>query len=269
MKAVMSLWTGTPEFRLTRGLAILFSAAAAFVNRAWEQTELVTDRQGLRIAERLGWEFCHTVIALDKFCPAHAAHVFALGKLEAQALQTTPFAHIDLDVLCHHLPPRRWREAKCGYQSIDEPDGYARPELASLIKRCGIGPGAAVNTGLVCWNDLALRDEYVGRANRAAYAVARFCGDGLTVSLAAEQATLGALLRERGVRGEALIPLASIAQPADHADCAFTHLWSTAKRNPAWVGKTETLFRQTFPEQYNAAVAGYAALVMHGLAAAA
>lgn len=260
----MSLWTVTPEFHLNRQTAILHSAAAAYVNRAWENTELVTDIQGLRIAERLGWGFCSNVLALDKFCPAHAFHVFALGKLHAQAIQQEPHAHIDFDVLCYHLPPRRWREARCGYQSIDEPDGYRKAALAGVLSYCNIGRGAPVNTGLVCWNDLDLRDEYVFRANRAAYMAARFCGDGLTVSLAAEQAVLGALLREKGVRGEALIPMASLADPADFADCAFTHLWSASKKDPRWAARVEERFRQEFPAKYEAATAGFALLEKRG-----
>lgn len=266
MKAVMSLWTQTTEFILTRRNAVLFSAAAAYVNRAWEQTELVTDRAGLQIAERLGWDFCHTVIALDKFCPAHAFHVFALGKLHAQAIQTAPHAHIDLDVLCYHLPPRRWREARCGYQSVDEPEGYGKPELEAILKHCAIGHGTPVNTGLVSWNDLGLRDEYVFRANRAAYAAARFHGDGLKVSLAAEQAVLGALLRERGVRGEALIPLASYAEPEDFEDCPFTHLWSASKRNPEIAARVEQRFQRDFPAKHAEALRGFALLEKRGIA---
>lgn len=265
MKAIMSLWTQTTEFRLNRRNAMLYSAAAAYTNRAWEQTELVTDRLGLQIAERLGWDFCHTVVALDRFCPGHAFHVFALGKLHAQAIQTSPHAHIDFDALCYHLPPRRWREARCGYQSVDEPDGYAKPELQMLLQHCRVGHGAPVNTGLVCWNDLELRDEYIFRANRAAYAAARFCGDGLKVSLTAEQAVLGALLRERGVRGEALIPMASQAQAEDFEDCPFTHLWAASKRDAGWANRVEERFRKEFPTKHREAAEGFTLLEARGI----
>lgn len=265
MKAVMSLWTRTTDFYLTRRHAMLFSAAAAYLNRAWEQTELVTDAVGLRIAQRLGWQFCQTVLALDDFCPRHAAHVFALGKLHAQAIQTGPHAHIDLDVYCLHLPPRRWREARVGYQSIDEPDGYARPEREAVMEACRVGRGVPVNTGLVCWNDLALRDEYVARANKAAFAAARTCGDGLAVSLVAEQAVLGALLREKGVRGEALVPLASLLDPADVEDCKFIHFWARSKDDPRWAGAAESRFHQDFPTLHAEADRGFGLLVKAGI----
>lgn len=262
----MSLWTRTTEFYLTRRQAMFFSAAAAYVNRAWEQTELVTDCVGLRIAERLGWGFCHTVLALDDFTPQHAGHVFALGKLHAQAIQTEPHAHIDLDVFCLHLPPRRWREARVGYQSTDEPDGYRRRERAALFDLCRVGRGVPVNTGLICWNDLALRDEYIARANKAAYAAARVCGDGLAVSLVAEQAVLGALLREKGVRGEPLIPLASLTGPEDFEDCAFVHFWAGSKRDPARAAAAEARFKKDFPAQHGEFERGFALLVKAGLA---
>jgi hypothetical protein len=265
MKAVMSLWTGTPDFRLNRRNAILFSAAAAYVNRAWENTELVTDRRGLRIAERLGWQFCSVVTALDGFCPTHALHVFALGKIEAQRIQRVPHAHIDFDVLCYNLPPRRWREAQVGYQSIDEPDGYVRPERAALLRDYFLDGVTPVNTGLVCWNNLALLGEYAERAFAVAIQAAKKCGDGLSISLVAEQAVLGALLRERGVRGEALIPMASMATPDDFKDCPFTHLWAHTKQQPKWADKVAYRFNDEFPDRYAAAVDGFAALRDKGL----
>lgn len=266
MKAVMSLWTRTTEFYLTRRSAMFYSGAAAYLNRAWERTEFVTDSIGLRIAERLGWGFCNTVVALDDFTPPHAAHVFALGKLHAQAIQTEPHAHIDLDVFCVHLPPRRWREARVGYQSIDEPDGYRRAERSALLDVCRVGRGAPVNTGLVCWNDLGLRDEYIARANKAAFAAARVCGDGLAISLVAEQAVLGALLREKGLRGEPLIPLASLTDAEDFADCQFIHFWADSKRDPAKAHGAEERFKKDFPAKHREFERGFALLVKAGFA---
>lgn len=265
MKAVMSLWTGTPAYRLNRRAAMVMSAAAAYVNRAWENTELVTDRHGLRVAERLGWEFCHTVVELDGFCPDYAAHVFALGKIHAQALQTGPHAHIDFDFLCYHLPPRRWREARVGYQSIDEPDGYGLKDRSALMQMLGVGPGAPVNCGIVGWTDLSLRDAYIERAQEAAFKAAAVNGDGLAISLVAEQAVLGALLRERGVRGEALIPLASQSAPDDFADCKFVHLWDRSKQDPEYARRLEKRFAEDFPAEHQAACRGWELLQGRGM----
>ena len=78
-------------------------------------------------------------------------------------------------------------------------------------------------------------------------------------------ALINAAARSRGVRGEALIPMASLSEPGDFTDCAFTHLWSTSKTSALWAARVEEHFKRDFPNQYAAACAGFALLEKAGL----
>lgn len=254
----MTLWAGTPAFRLTRDNALLFTLAASYLNRAFERTELVCDAAGLRIAERLGWDFVTYATALDDFCPAYAKHAWALGKIHASAIQTEPHMLVDLDVLLYHLPPRRVRAARVAVQSFDEPVGYLSPDRAAIREFSGLPrEGAPLNVGVLSWTDLALRDAYVTRARAIAVAAAKQFGDGTAISLIAEQFWLGCLLRESGVRPETLIPLPSIAAPHDFEDAAFTHLWAETKTEKGWAQKVDARLARDFPAQSAACLRGY------------
>lgn len=267
MKGLHSLWTGTPGFRLTYGDAIIYSAAVAFTNRAFQRTELVTDCKGLRIADRLGWRFRHCTTELEGICPEYARHVWALGKINAQSVQTEPFMHIDLDFIWKDPPPRRVLEAQVVVQSKDEPEGYFAPEREAIIKELGLPRGVvAFNAGIVGWTDLALCREYCELATKAALDAAKLFPDGRDCSLIAEQYVLGLVLRERGVRAEELIPIASIALPGDYRDVQFIHAWAETKRNPSVLFKVEARFRQEFPAEFTEAEHGYKALKKAGLA---
>jgi hypothetical protein len=263
MKAIHSLWTATPEFRFTKTDAIIHSAAAAFTNRAFQNTELVTDCKGLRIAERLGWGFGSYNLGLQEFCPPHARHVWALGKVAAQSWQTEPFIHIDNDVLVFDPPPRRIYEAALAVQSADEPEGYWQPEVAQVIEDCGLPRGiCAYNTGIIAWRDLTACRAYCERAVEIAMKAALKCGDGTVCSLVAEQYGLGAFLRESGaIRPATAIPLASLAAPGDFQDWRFMHAWGSTKREPEWAQRIATRFQNEFPAAYKRAMHGYALMV--------
>lgn len=267
MKAIHSLWTGTPEFRLTRASAIVHSAAAAFTNRAFRDTELVTDCKGLRIAERLGWGFGSYHLGLEQFCPPYARHVWALGKIAAQSWQTRSFIHIDNDVLIFNPPPKRIYEAALVVQSVDEPEGYWQPECAALIDDCEMPEGiCAYNTGIIAWRDLAACKAYCAKAVEIAMKAALKSGDGTLCSLVAEQYGLGAFLRDYGaIRPEVAIPMASMAAPGDFS-WRFMHAWGGTKHDPATVARIVTRFRAEFPEAYQKAAHGYALLKARGLA---
>lgn len=267
MKAVHSLWTNTPGFKLTRNSAILLAAAAAFTNRSFESTEFVTDDDGLRIAERLGLEFVNYRTALNDVCPPAMAHVWALGKIEAQAIQTEPFMHIDNDLLFYHLPPRRFRNARVGCQSIDEPHGYQNEaETREMTLLMGYQQVTPFNCGVIVWNDLNLRDEYCSRVTYTAKYLAPRSTDGRAISLVAEQAVLGRMCNEMNIGVECLIPIATQSQPCDYDDCLFTHLWAGTKEKERYARQVEMRFSREFPTQYRNACRGFAFLLANGLA---
>lgn len=261
MKAIHSLWTATRDFRLTRARAITFAAAAAYTNRAFEDTELITDCKGLRIAEALGLDFRAYSVKLQEFCPPYAKHVWALGKVAAQSWQTEPFMHVDNDVLLFHKPPKRILEAKVAVQSIDEPDGYWAPEQAQMIDACSLPAGVvAYNTGVIVWCDLELCRAYCAAAVETAMVAAKESGDGFVCSIIAEQYLLGVRLHEARVRPACMIPMASLATPEDFADCGFLHAWAATKDNAAWGAKIENRFKRDHPEAWRRADRGWQTL---------
>lgn len=267
MKAVHSLWTKPPGFKLTRNTALLLAASAAFTNRSFEHTEFVTDDDGLKIAERLGLGFVNYRTALNDVCPPEMAHIWALGKIEAQATQSEPFVHIDNDLLLYHLPPRRFRNARVGAQSIDEPGGYQTdPETREIAYLLGHTQSTPLNTGVIVWNDLRLCQEYCSRAMYAARAVADKSSDGRAISLVIEQAVLGRMCTDLKVDFECLIPIATQSQPCDYDDCLFTHLWAGTKERERYARQVEMRFSREFPTKYREACRGFAFLLANGLA---
>lgn len=245
------------------------SAAAAYTNRAFQKTELVTDCKGLRIAERLGWEFGAYSTRLQEFCPPYAKHVWALGKIAAQSWQTEPFIHIDNDVLMFNPPPRRILGATLAVQGFDEPEGYFAPERAILIESCGFTQGRAVyNTGFIGWGDIHLCRDYCALATDAAMISAQQSGDGFVCSLVAEQYGLAEFVARWGnIQAERAIPMASICTDLDFEDVQFLHAWAATKNNPAVVARIATRFRRDFPAAYARAKYGWHVLKAKGLAA--
>lgn len=268
MKAIHSLWTDTRDFALTRDSAIVMSAAAAYTNRAFAKTELITDCKGLQIAERLGWEFTGYSTRLQEFCPPYAKHVWALGKIAAQSWQAEPFIHIDNDVLMFNPPPRRILNAQLAVQGFDEPEGYYGPERALLAEACGFTPGvAAYNTGIIAWRDPAICKSYCEMATDAAMVIAKVSGDGFACSLVAEQYALGEFVtRYENLHVERAVPMASVCTDLDFEDIQFLHAWAGTKKNPAWVARIDTRFKRDFPAAYARARYGYHVLKQKGIA---
>jgi len=262
--AVFSLWTGTQDFRLTRATAMLFSAAVAYGKKNFPYTELVTDINGLELSDRLGWDCTSYSTALEKFCPKGAEHVWMLGKIQAQAIQTEPHVHIDLDMLMFKPMPKRLTRAPVIAQSKDHPKSYYDPYVRSVIDFCGLTSHVApVNTGLIGWNDLSFCQGYCEEALRlSALAGAKFDHGGV-VSIICEQLLLAHMARERHVKVEVAIPLPLHVAPPDMQDVQFAHFWGESKSDGPFIDAVEKKFLAEFPEAYRRFLTGWSLLQNH------
>lgn len=264
----MSMWTGTSKFHLNRGLALLFSASVAYAHRAFGDSELVTDLRGIMIADRLRWKLTSFSTALEDFCPENQRHVWMLGKIMAQDIQTVPHIHIDMDACVFHKFGNRILDARVAVQSKDHQECYQEPITAEYIKLFGIAKGTcAFNMGIVLWNDLGLRDEYCRRVFEAVDRYAGTCPNGTALSLVAEQALFAEVMRERRVEVTEIIPMPKLCVIGDFQDCQFTHYWSNSKENEAKIARLEARFSHEFPADYANFVSGWRELSRMKLAA--
>lgn len=258
---VFSLWTGTTDFYFTRGSAMMFSAAVAYAGAFFADMELVTDIRGLEIADRLGWRFRSFSTALEDFCPPEVRHVWMLGKVRAQQIQSRPHVHIDLDLILLKALPNRMLLAAVIGQSKDHPKSYHDPFVREIIAYTGIVPHAApINTGLIGWNDMAFCRDYCERSMGLSIHAGKKFSHGGCVSIICEQLLLADMARERRVHVEVAIPLAKHCGPRDMKDVQFLHLWGTSKRNPAWLDKVERRFAEDHPVEYLRFLDGWSAM---------
>lgn len=266
MIAVQSLWTGTTKFVLTRKLAMLFSASAAYLNDWYPHTELVTDMCGLEIAERLGWNYTSFSTALDTFCPKELRHVWCLGKIFASSIQSKSHVHVDLDLFLMGRFKARIEGARVAAHSKDPPGFYRMPRQREMLAMAGIPDYVTPhNTGILLWNDLELRDAYVKAATDALHKVGKSVECGTSVTVCIEQAAFSNLMRERGVKVEeiCLLPIPGMIQPED-MPTPFVHFWGRSKRNDGWMQRAEELFAENYPAQYAAFKRGFAILEKAG-----
>lgn len=259
---VFSLWTDTLNFRITRGQAMLFSASIAYGKQAFPDTELVTDIKGLEIADRLGWDCTSYSLALEKFCPKGAEHVWMLGKIQAQAVQTQPHVHVDLDLLLFKPLPKRLSRASVIAQSKDHPKSYHDQFVRKVIDHCELTPHVVpVNTGLVGWNDLAFCQEYCEEAMRLSAHAGRQFKHGGVVSIVCEQLLLAHMARERRVKIETAIPLPTHVAPPDMQDVQFAHFWGDSKKDGSpFLQRVEERFQRDHPEAYKRFCTGWSLL---------
>lgn len=251
MRAVMSLWTGTDKFKLTRGLALLFSASVAYAHRAFGDSELVTDLRGIQIADRLRWQFTSFSTVLQDFCTDNERHVWMLGKIKAQSIQPVPHIHVDMDAVIFHKFGDRILKARVAVQSKDHQECYHDPLTLEYMEVCGITPGTcAFNMGITLWNDLALRDEYCAQVFAMVERNAGILRNGTALSLVAEQVLFADFMRYKRVEVTEIIPMPKLCCMGDFSDCQFSHLWSDSKENGDWLLKIEKRFAHEFPEKY-------------------
>lgn len=266
MIGVQSLWTQPPNFKLTRSLALLFSASVAYAGRALGDIELVTDVKGLRIADRLRWEFTTFVQTLEKFAPREHWHMWSLGKIKALSIQRRPCVHIDLDLCLLEPFPERVLAARVAAQSKDCPGYYWQNSIADYMRDCGVPQDTCTfNTAITLWNDLDLKDEYCSRVFKTVEKVGRKLKNGTILSLVAEQGIYGALMRERRVKVEECIPLPEHVNESDF-DFHFCHFWGKSKNDRDWSLIIEQRFKRDFPEKHADFERGFEFLLRDGIA---
>lgn len=261
MKAILSLMTSVPGFTLSREHALLFSAGVAYLTRAYPQVELFTDVRGLEIADALRWDVTSFNTLLEKHFPAKMRHIWMLPKIAAQEAQTEPFFHVDLDFWLHSRLSHQAENAPLACQSKDTLGVYREPYVTPILDWCGIPEETvAFNTGLILWNDLAFKRAYVAEVLATAEKICQQSSNGVLLSIVLEQALLGHLARERGVKILELAPLPKFTTGQDMPHGQFTHWWGRSKKNPQWMEKAEARFAHDFPAQYANALRGFAKL---------
>lgn len=256
MVGVMSLWTGTGKFQLTRSAMIIHTLAVCMANKAFKTTEFVTDTAGLEIADRLGWRYTNFVNALDRLCDAGMRHIWALGKLKAMSIQEAPFCHLDNDVILHKPLPEAFNTAELFAQSKDYPCHYQSKDMGEAMQMAGIpGHTVAFNAGIIGGNNVPLINGY---ATEAMSIAERFSGceiNGTTTSMVVEQSFFGAYARRNRVHVEELIPI--LASPSDLEDAGYTHLVGSSKTNPQYVDRCEQRLIRDFGEAYSSFQKGW------------
>jgi len=254
MNGIHSLWTETPAFRLDRGRAIIHTLSFCLMAQIFQHTELVTDRCGLEIADRLGWQYSHYVLALDNLVPARSRHIWALGKLRAISLQTQPFCHLDNDVLLFKPLPTRITRAKLFAQNKDNPAYYYGDRMRRAIRESYlIGKiSCPYNTGIFGGCAWEAANEYAIRSIAAAARISSEI-DGTTASMVVEQRWLGAFAREKMLRIEE-------HSDAEAAEVGYAHLIGQSKDQPIWQQRCEDRLRRDFPRQYSTFQKGWSKL---------
>lgn len=254
---VFSLWTGTKDFKLTRSSLMLYSAAIAHGVCVMPDTELVTDIWGLEIADRLGWNLRSFSTALQGFCPDYARHVWYLGKIKAQQVQSRPFVHIDLDLLLLGPLPPRLSGAAVMAQSKDHPNSYHDDFNLKIARHIGLCPNSIpYNTGLIGYNDMDFCREYCERSMRLSLLAAKKFDHGGCISILCEQQLVGEIARERRIQIQTAIPMPTHSDKHDLTGFPFVHLWGLSKENPEWLAKVEKRFADDFPAEYRAFTRG-------------
>lgn len=249
MIGLQSLWTGTPQFRLTRGTMLIHTLAACLADKAFPQIELVTDARGYQIAETLGWRYAVYAKALDNFAPARMAHIWALGKLFAIGLQTRPFCHLDNDVLLLKPLPLRIRNARIFAQNKDRLGYYMGDKMDRAIQSSSLIAKIfePFNTGIIGGTDGALLSEY---AKQSIAAAARLSPeiDGTTASMVCEQSWLGQFARGKKVEVETLLNVDRME--ADANELGYIHLLGQSKHEAHYQQRAEVRLIRDFPADY-------------------
>ena len=255
----MSLWTRTPMFVPTRGPLLIQTLAVNLAARVFTETEFVTDKRGAEIATQLGWPFGEITTPLEDWPAEGLAHIWALGKLVACALQQKPFVQFDGDVLLFKPLPKRLTRHRLIAQSPDFPHYYASRDMqaAQIVAGFALG-GTAYNAGLLGGNDVALVRAYAWAGLDLAQKFRGCPLNGTTTSMIVEQYQLGVFSRRVGVEVGTLLPLAPTRKQV--AKAGYAHLTGAAKREDKWIAKAEARLAADFPDAYARFLAVWPAL---------
>lgn len=251
MIGVMSLTTRPASFRPTREYLLLHSTALAYAKQHFERVELVTDHDGLILADRMRWPYDSFTLDLEHADP-RLSEIWSSGKLYAQLAQTKPFCHVDNDILLFQRLPDEALTARVFAQSKDEPFFYLADWAQEAMKKLGISPGVvAFNTGLIGGTDVDALHAYAREALACMVTLAgQYDPHGLAILV--EQAVFGAFFRNHGIRVSEIIPLPLSCVPNDFAGREFTHLWGKTKSDPKVLLKVAKRFEADHPEHHEA-----------------
>jgi hypothetical protein len=259
MKGMISLWTGTPMFRHSRGQLMVMTLSHCLALQAFDVVEFVTDFHGVELAERMGWRFTSIVPALECLNTCNTKHIWALGKLVALREQRKPVCQLDYDVYLHKQLPLRMREARLIAQSVDWPQFYLGERMETAIGIAGLPSGhVAYNAGLLGGADAMLVHDYAVASLELAQ---KFAGredeidEGTTISMVIEQYHLGVFARENDVRIETILPLNPTRE--EWREAGYTHLHGKAKRDPYYLKNTARRLKEQFPSAFAAFEAGW------------
>ncbi|HBY59753.1 MAG TPA: hypothetical protein DEH78_08005 [Solibacterales bacterium] len=281
MRAVWSFWT--PPFRAqhrdrwvsSRQHLLSWILSVETARRHYPDTALVTDREGADLlVGDLGLPFAEVSTALDGL-RGEDLDWWVHGKLQAYALQSRPFVHLDYDVyLWERLPPRlEWAPV-----FAQNPEGvdigcYEPDDCEAAIVRMGEGsippewkwyretPGqVAACCGIVGGCDTQLLRHYANtalgiirsKANGEAFAALPNKG---IHNMLFEQYLLCAVAAYHGSEVEFLFESFGEALSDEAAArVGYTHLMASAKSNPGVADRLERRVARDHRDLYQRAV---------------
>lgn len=247
MRAVFSLWTGTPSFTPNYYEGLVATLAVSLANRHMP-IDMHTDDMGFELVKAFGWKF-QAVYRTLNFIPDDApGEVWAFGKLFTLSRAQIPTIHIDLDVLLHRPLPERLTAGVLLAQSVDMPHYYNSPDIDACLKVCEMQyEGRAFNAGIIGGGDVALLNRYAKEAMELAY---RFKGLGMdptAASMVVEQFYLGRFAKEHSVKVETLFK--GIPTEPQAIELGYNHLYGVNKRDPYYVDLVLRRLQKDFPEE--------------------
>ena len=136
----------------------------------FNEVELVTDQRGKELfIDKWKIPFTNVVVCLDKLNHIDQTH-WAIGKLEACAMQTKPFMHQDLDVFWFKRPPQFLYEAQACFQNLEN-DTNIHSFYLPMMKHADdyfenkrpfvdYETISAVNCGIMAFNDLSVIPDW-------------------------------------------------------------------------------------------------------------
>lgn len=288
MRAVWSFWSAPYRAHYHRLwhsekhhlLSWVLSVCEA--SRHYQDTWLFTDSDGASVlVDRLELPFAHVDLWLDRLRPpSYDNQWWVLGKLMTYSAQTTPFLHIDNDVVLWNPLPADVTAAPVFAQnpetfSLEDQSFYRLEPFLQGIKRLGgwLPPewlwyaeqrrGRALCCGIFGGHDLAFIRHFAGRAgevichprNQAVWPTL-----GVRDNILVEQYFLAACLEYhqrnasspyKGLEAAYLFPSSTEAfDPECAARLGYTHLIGDAKNNRYIADRLEIRVQHSYPDYY-------------------
>jgi len=259
-RAVFSLWTRTPMFRLEHGPLLVHTLAVCLAKQHFAEVDFVTDAQGAHLAQTLGWEFSSIWNGFEGLDLRGYEHIWALGKLVTLSGQERPCIHVDGDVLLFKPLPEHLLRARLVAQSPDLQTHYTGADMDRGFALCGLPRGhTAYNAGLLGGSAPALSRAFAWAGLELARAF--HCSDlnGTTTSMLIEQYQLGVFAHRSGVPVTPLLPLSP--KRAEITEAGYAHLAGANKRNPFYLARVEARLARDFPAAHARFIEGWTRLM--------